>query len=119
MLTIASDHARLELEKDALFTDVTESIRSLMQVCRMNELAAALVVSHQAGFDLRSSMRVAFRSVAARPAAIPRIRLAVVAVAADAAMVRTVVQVAEESGLACRAFGNEAQAKVWLTADGD
>lgn len=114
MLSVEPDHARLELDKDELFTHVTESVRSLVQICRVNQLHAALIVSRQGTFDFRSSLRVALKFVALRPEGLPSIRLALVAPAADDAAMRAVVGVAQGFGLSCRGFHDEAKARAWL-----
>ena len=114
MLSVGPDHARLLLEKDELFTNVTESIRSLFQLCRLNQLPAAVVVSRQGSFDFRSSMRVALKVAAARPALLPQIRLALVAPAVEDAAMHAVVEVGEAIGLACCGFRDEPEAYDWL-----
>ena len=119
MLSFAQDHARLEVEKDAPFTEVTESVRTLLQVCRLNQLTAAMIISHQAGFDLRSSIRVALKFAAARPAPLPQIRLALVALVAEDSTVQPVVEVAHELGLVCKAFRDERAATAWLNGGAD
>lgn len=88
MLSLEDPHARLALEKDEPFTSVTASVRSLFQVCRLTRLPGALIVSEQLGFDFRSSMRVALKFAAIRPAPLPGIRLALVAGAADEGMLQ-------------------------------
>jgi hypothetical protein len=119
VLSFAHDQARLEVEKDALFTDVTESVRTLLQVCRLNQLPAAMIISHQSGFDFRSSVRVALKFAAARPAPLPRIRLALVALVAEDSTVQGVVEVAQEIGLVCKVFRDERAATAWLNAGAD
>ena len=119
MLSVAHDHARLEVEKDAPFTDVTESVRTLLQVCRLNQLTAGMIISHQSGFDFRSSVRVALKFAAARPAALPHIRLALVALVAEDFTVQAVVELAQELGLVCKAFGDERSATAWLNGGAD
>lgn len=117
MLTFGSGHARLVVQKDEPFTGVTESVRSLLQLCRLNRLTAALIVSEQVGFDFRSSVRIAFKFAASRPAPLPRIRVALVALAADDAMLGSVAEAVNGVGLICRGFRNEAQAMAWLGAE--
>lgn len=78
--------------------EITESIRSLMHVCRLNRLPAALVVSHQFGFDLRSSVRVALRFVASRSSGAPPVRLAIVGLVADEVMLGALEEAAEGAG---------------------
>jgi hypothetical protein len=114
MLTITPRYARLAVAENEPFENITESVRTLLQVCRMNKLGAALVVSAQHRLDWRSSMRVALRFVAAR-SPLPRLNLALVV--ADAGPAGAEVQlVADEAGLNCRVFPDEKAALAWLMA---
>jgi hypothetical protein len=115
VLSLNRDYARLEVDQDQPFVDITESIRALIHVCRLNGLRSALVVSHQFGFDLRSSLRVALKFVSSRPAPLPQVRLAIVAPVAAESVLATLERVAEEIGLECKGFREEAQAMAWLT----
>jgi hypothetical protein len=113
MLTLTSTYARLEIEKMQAFGDVTESLRSLFQVCRLNDLGAALVVSAQDAYDFRSSVRIALRFAASR-AAMPSVKLALVVPGADFGIRKDVQDVATEVGLECKIFGREKDAVSWL-----
>ena len=113
-ITLTAKYARLEIFQDQPFTDVTESFRALLQVCRLNRLSAALVVSTQDAFDWRSSLRVAIRFSAAR-GPLPVVRLALVSyAAANAGVQEDVCAVASEAGLECRSFHREDRARGWL-----
>ena len=114
LLSLANGYARLEIEKDQPFVEVTESIRSLLQVCRLNQLPAALVVSRQGGFDLRSSVRVALKFVASRPLGLPPVRLAIVGLLADDGVLGALEKTADEAGIAAKTFSEEAAALAWL-----
>ena len=50
MISLTSDYVRLFIEKDRPFDEVTESVRTALQICRVNSLPAAIVISEQAGF---------------------------------------------------------------------
>ena len=113
MLSLASNYARLEIEKDQDFTDVSESIRMLLQVCRLNGYGAALVVSDQEPFDWRSSLRVGIRFSASR-APMPVVKLALVARHDNEALQNDVCTAAREAGLDCRVFLEEGQAIAWI-----
>lgn len=115
MLSLTPDYARLEIGKDEPFSDVTESVRALLHLCRLNRLGAALIVSHQVGFDLRSSLRVALKFVSSRPAPLPEVRLAIVALAAQEEMLAPLEQTGGEIGIDCRGFREETRALAWLT----
>jgi hypothetical protein len=114
VLSLASDHARLEIRKDEDFGQVSESIRALLQVCRLNGLRNALLVSRQDAFDWRSSLRIAIRFAASR-APVADLRLALVANHFNDAARQDVLSVARESGLECGVFGSEAGALAWLS----
>jgi len=115
MLSLTPDYARLEIAKDEPFSEVTESVRTLLQLCRINSLGSALIVSHQVGFDLRSSLRVALKFISSRPAPMPDVRLAIVALVAQQEMLDPLEQTGSEVGLECRGFRDEPQALAWLT----
>jgi hypothetical protein len=115
MLTLHENHARLQIGHDEAFQEVTESVRSLLQVCRVNRLPAALVVSEQDDFDWRSSLRVAVRFYCARYP-LPRLRLALVKAVASPALARELAGFIRQMGLECQTFGAEAAALAWLTA---
>lgn len=115
MLSLTPDYARLEIGKDEPFADVTESVRALLHLCRINRLGTALIVSHQVGFDLRSSLRVALKFVSSRPAPMPEVRLAIVALVAPEEMLAPLEQAGYEAGLDCKGFGEETRALAWLT----
>jgi hypothetical protein len=114
VLTIAPRYARLTVAENEPFENVTESVRTLLQVCRMNKLGAAMIVSGQHRLDWRSSMRVALRFAAARTP-LPRLDLALVVADAGPGGAE-VLLVAKEAGLNCRVFPNESAALAWLKA---
>src|SRR5258706_3414354 len=77
MLSMTPDYVRLTVLKDEPFEGVVESVRSVFQICRLNNFAGAIVVSEQDPLDWRSSMRVAIRFAASRWT-LPRMKLAFV-----------------------------------------
>jgi hypothetical protein len=113
MLTLEDKYARLAIGADDAFQDVTESVRSLFQICRLNELEGALVVSEQDDFDWRSSLRVAVRFYRVRYT-LPPLRLALVKPGAAPRIAAEVVDFVAQAGLACACHGSEAEALVWL-----
>jgi len=118
MLSLAPGYARLDIEKDDDFSEVSESIRALLHVCRLNRLDAALVVSRQGALDWRSSLRIGIRFSASR-GALPDIRLALVAGHDDPRVHADVREVAEEAGVKCRIFAAEEQALGWIADSGE
>jgi len=113
MISLTPDYARLVIEKDRPFDDVTESIRTIFQICRVNELPAAIVVSEQNAFDWRSSLRVAIRFISTRWSA-PEIKLGLVVFSADASIREDVCKTATDSGFECKVFDQEADAIAWV-----
>jgi hypothetical protein len=113
MLSLAKDHARLEISADEEFTRISESLRSLLEVCRLNRLAGAVVTSRQSAHDWRSSLRIALR-VAAEGAAGSGIRLALVADHFNDRAREDVLAVAKQVGLQCRIYRSEPDAIAWL-----
>ncbi len=116
MLSLASAYARLDLGKDEDFAQVSESIRTLLHVCRMNALPGALIVSAQEGFDWRSSLRIGLHFAAAR-GAVDGVRLALVAGHFNDGAREDVMRAARDVGMACRVFRDEAQAVAWLASE--
>lgn len=115
MLSLAAGYARLEVPKDADFVQVSESIRTLLDVCRMNSLPGALIVSAQDGFDWRSSLRIGLQFAAARGVA-GGIRLALVAGHFNDGAREDVLRTARGVGMDCGVFRDEAEAIGWLGA---
>jgi hypothetical protein len=115
VITLTQDYARLVIDKHQPFADVTESFRTLFQICRLNVLPAAVVVSLQDPYDWRSSLRVAFRFSASR-GAMPEIRLALVVAHTVSSIGKDVLDVAQEIGLECKVFTREADAIAWISA---
>jgi hypothetical protein len=113
MLTLGPGYARLDLSHDSDFAQVSESLRALLHVCRLNRLAAALVVSRQDAFDWRSSLRIGIRFAASRDA-IRGLRLALVAEHFNDGARGDVLAVTKENGLDCRIFRGEEEALAWL-----
>ena len=113
MLSLAPGHARLDIDRDEDLGQVSESIRALLQVCRMNDLRNALVISKQDAFDWRSSLRIGIRFAASR-APIKELRLALVANHFNDGARHDVLSAARESGLECEIFGDEDGALAWL-----
>lgn len=118
MLSLTSGYARLEIPRDQPFTDAAESLRMVFQVCRLNGLSGALVVSRQAPTDWRSCMRVAMRFSATR-SAMPRSRFALVVQDAGDDLRKDVIAVAKEVELECSIFDDEANAIEWLAPTSD
>ena len=114
MLSLASGHARLDIDRDEDFGQVSESIRALLQVCRMNDLRHALVVSKQDAFDWRSSLRIGIRFAASR-GPLKELRLALVANHFNDGARRDVLAVARECEVECEVFADERKALAWLT----
>ena len=117
MLTLASHYARLDIARDETFANVSESIRALLQICHVNGLRGALVVSRQAAFDWRSSLRIGIRAAGMRDRA-RELRLALVAEHFNDGARDDVLAVAREANLECRAFRDEAEAIAWLSSGG-
>ena len=115
MLSLAPGYARLDIAADCDFGEVSESLRALLDLCRMNGLAAALVASAQSAQDWRSSLRIGLRFAAAR-AAVPGLRLGLVADHFNEGAREDVLAAARESGLECRVFRGEAEALAWIGA---
>jgi hypothetical protein len=113
VISLGSHHVRLFIERDRPFDEVTESIRTVLQICRMNSLPAAIVISEQAGFDWRSSMRVAIRFVAIRWA-VSDTKLALVVFNVEEGICNEVRNVAVEAGFDCEIFDEEADAIAWV-----
>ena len=117
MLTLGPGHARLTIPRDEEFAQVTESIRALLQICRLNGLGGALIASRQHALDWRSSLRVGMRFAASRDS-IRGLRLALVIDHFNDGARADVLAVAREFGLDCRTFRNEAEALAWLGVAG-
>ena len=113
MLTLASGYARLDIDRDEEFGRVSESVRSLLHVCRLNGLSAALIVSRQDAYDWRSSLRIGIRFAASREA-LHGLRLALVAEHFNDGAREDVLGVARQVGLECRVLRDEAEALAWL-----
>lgn len=113
MLTLEPGYARLDISRDEDFGRVSESIRALLQVCRMNRFRGALIVSAQDAFDWRSSLRMGIRFSAAR-GAMPGVRLACVVRHFNDGAQQDVLAVAREARLECRIFRDEEEAIAWL-----
>ena len=111
MISLAPGHARLWIDANEPFDQVSESIRTLLQLCRLNKLDG-LVVSAQAELDWRSSMRVALRFAAIRGGN-TNFKLAFVA-KARADVRDAVLEVARTIGAECAVFGREESAVGWL-----
>lgn len=117
MLSFGPGFARLDIRHDEDFNTVAESIRSLLHVCRLNGLSAALVVSAQDAYDWRSSLRVGMRFAAAR-GTVDGVRLGLVARHYNDGARQDVLAVAREAGLDCRFFRSEPEALAWLASAG-
>lgn len=118
MLSLAPGYARLDIGRNDEFGEVSESIRALLHVCRLNGFRSALIVSAQNAFDWRSSMRIGIRFAAAR-SVIAGLRLAFVARHFNDGAREDVLAVAREAKLDCRLFRDEADAIAWLSAARD
>jgi hypothetical protein len=114
VLSLASGYARLDIPRDEEFAQVSESIRALLHICRLNGFPRALVVSRQDAFDWRSSLRIGIRFAAAR-GAMTGLRLALVAAHFNDTAKEEVLLVAHEAGLQCRVFQTEPEAIAWLS----
>lgn len=117
MISLTPNYARLFIDKQRPFDEVTESLRTVLQICRVNALHAAIVISEQDAFDWRSSLRVAIRFVAARWGA-AEIKLGLVVFTADAKIRQEVRKTATEAGFDCKVFDEEADAVRWVTREG-
>ena len=117
MVSLEKDHARLAIPKDEDFGDVSETVRMFFQLCRVNRLSGALIVSLQDPTAWRSCMRLAIRFSDSR-GTLPHSKLALVVAGADSKQRDDVRLVAEQAGLACRVFQDEAKALAWLKAPG-
>ena len=115
MLSLASGYARLDIPKDEDFSAISESIRALLHVCRLNGFRGALVVSRQEAFDWRSSVRIALRFAAAR-GAIDGMRLALVMHHFNDGARDDVLAVARNAGMDCQVFRREGEAIAWLSS---
>lgn len=113
MLSLTPGYARLEIPRDQPFGETAESLRMVFQVCRLNGLSGALVVSRQAATDWRSCMRIAMRFSATR-SAMPSTRFALVVQGANPDVRKDVITVAREVELECSIFDDEANAVKWL-----
>jgi hypothetical protein len=117
MLSLEKEHARLEISAKDDFGHVVESIRMLLQLCRINGLRSALIVSHQSATDWRSSLRIGIKFCASR-GVMPDCKLALVVHGAQPLQRDDVCQVAHEAGLACRVLESEDAALTWLKEAG-
>ena len=117
MLSLAKDHARLEIPANEDFSDVSESIRMLFQLCRVNNLRGALIVSLQGPTDWRSCMRLAIRFCASR-GTLPNSKLALVVHGTEPRHRDDVREAARESELICQVFESEPAAVAWLNEAG-
>lgn len=115
MLSLADGYARLDIDHDEEFGNVSESIRALLHVCRLNGLQAALIVSRQDAFDWRSSLRIGMRFAASR-SPVRDMRLALVAGHFNDGAREDVLAVAKQVGMECRIFRSEPDAIAWLSA---
>lgn len=115
MLSLGSGYARLDIPKDEDFAGISESIRSLLHVCRLNGYRGALVVSRQSAFDWRSSVRIGIRFAAAR-GVVDGLRLALVTDHFNDGAHHDVLSVARSVGVECRVFRREGEAIAWLSA---
>jgi hypothetical protein len=114
MLSFGNGYARLDINQDEEFASVSESIRALLHICRLNALQGALIVSRQDAFDWRSSLRIGLRFAASRTAIPPGLRLALVADHFNDGAREDVLAVASQAGLECRIFRSEPDAVAWL-----
>ena len=114
MLSLGPGYVRLDLVHDTDFVHVSESIRALLHVCRMNGLNAALIASRQDAFDWRSSLRIGLRFAAAR-GSIAGARLALVTHHFNDGARADVLAVAGQLGLECQVFHGDAEAIAWLS----
>ena len=114
MLSLGPGYARLDLAHDEDFAHVSESIRALLHVCRLNRFPGALVVSAQDAFDWRSSLRIALRFAAAR-GSLDGVRVALVAHHYNDGARADVLAVAGQLGLECQVFRRDAEGIAWLS----
>jgi hypothetical protein len=117
MISLTPNYARLFIDKQRPFDEVTESMRSVLQICRVNGLPAAIVISEQDAFDWRSSLRVALRFIATRWGA-SQIKLGLVVFSADPDIRQDVRKTATDAGFDCKVFDEEADAVRWVTLGG-
>lgn len=116
MISLGTRHARLEIPAQESFGEVSESIRMLFQLCRVNGLPGAMIVSLQGATDWRSCMRLGIRFAAVR-SMLPHSRLALVAQNTQSRQRGDVCEVAHEAGLTCQVFEQEENALAWLDED--
>jgi hypothetical protein len=117
MLSLERDYARLEISADAYFGDVSQAVRTLFQLCRVNTLRGALIVSGQSPTDWKSCMRVGIRIADIR-GVLPESKLALVVQRAGAKQRDDVCEAAKDAGLVCRVFEDERSALAWLKEPG-
>ena len=121
MLFLTPDYARLEIARDREFHEVSQAVVTLFQVCRLNGLRNALIVSRQSGLDWRSCMRLGIRLTESRGILLPKGegKLALVEHDASDTARKDVGDVADEVGLICRVFKAEDAALRWLAGKAD
>lgn len=113
MVSLEKDYARLEISTDDSFGDVSDAVLMLFQLCRVNNLRGALLVSHQGPMDWRSSIRVGIRFSHLK-GALPDSKLALVVQGTETRQRDDVCEAARDVGLTCRVFEDEPEALAWL-----
>lgn len=115
MLSLLPGYARLDIDRDEDFGAVSQSIRAVLHVARLNSLPGALVVSRQGAYSWRSSLRIGI-GFAAGDAGVRGLRLALVALHFNDGAREDVLASAQSAGLDCRVFRDEDEARDWLGA---
>ena len=114
MLQVSPEYVRLEIEHNVELAEIPEVMRTALQVCRLNDIGRALIVSDGDGLDLRAGIRAALRTMLARRI-LPRVALALVGKNAEALTgLRSVKALADAENISCEVFADEPAALAWL-----
>jgi hypothetical protein len=119
MLELFPQYVRLLLEKGLALGEIPEAFRTAMQVCRLNDVSGAMLVSDHVDLDLRAGMRAGLRTLVARTMMPKKVRLALVGLNCGALHAfRAVKALADEQQIPCEVFSEEKAALEWLLARG-
>lgn len=114
MLELSPTHVRLLIEKDLALSEIPEAFRTAMQVCRLNDIPGALIVSEQLDLELRAGLRAGLRTLVARTL-MPPVSLALVGLNASALEAFLAVKsFADDHSIPCELFDAERVALEWL-----
>ena len=93
---------------------VLDCCRELLSLCAAHDIERALLISEDEDATTYAALEAALRTMSeAHPA--PYFRLAVVAPSRTFELYRSAERLAEQSGIAARAFRTRAEAVQWLT----